>query len=63
MSRMHLRAQGTSNKMHVWLFGFAMLVCAFVNHLIDMPELFFSVPMENWWSNLDVEFFKAHGGS
>ena len=32
MSRVHLRAQGTSNKMHVWLLGFAMLTCASVNN-------------------------------
>ena len=38
------RARAT--KMHVWVLGFAMLICASVNHLIKM---------------LDVELFKAHG--
>ena len=28
MSRMHLRAQGTINKMHVWVLGFAIVTCA-----------------------------------
>ena len=54
MSRVHLRAQGTSNKMHVCVLGFAMLTCAYVNNPVEMPELFFSVPMENWWSLLGV---------
>ena len=62
MSRVHLRAQGTSNKMHVWLLGFAMLTCASVNNLVKMPELFFSVPMENWWSNLGVGLFRTPQG-
>ena len=51
-------AQGTSNKMHVWVLGCAMLTCASTN-LIEMPEWFFSVPMENWWSNLGVGLFRA----
>ena len=58
---MHLRAQGTSNKMHVWVLGFAMLICASVNRLIKMPELSSSVPIVNGWSNLDVGLFQAHG--
>ena len=39
MSRMHLRVRGTCNKMHVWVLDFAMLICASVNNLIEMPEL------------------------
>ena len=52
MSRMLLRAEGMSNKMHVWVLGFAMLICASVSHLIEMPESFLSVPMENFWKNM-----------
>ena len=50
---------GTSNNMHVWVLDFALLICASVNNLIEMPELFFIVPMENWWSNLGVGLFRA----
>ena len=49
-----LRAQCTSNKMQVWVLSFATLICASVRNLIEKPELFFSVPMENW-SNLALQ--------
>ena len=62
MSRMHLRAQGTINKMHAWALGFASVTCAFANNLIEMPEWFFSVPMQNLRSNLGVELFRVPQG-
>ena len=38
MSRLHLRAQGTINKVHVWVLAFAMETCASFNNHIGMPE-------------------------
>ena len=62
MSRMHVQAQGTINKMHVLVLGFAIVTCASANNLIEMPEWFFSVPMENLWSNLGVGLCTAPQG-
>ena len=36
-----------------------MVTCASPNNLIEMPEWFFKVPMENSWSNLGAEIFRV----
>ena len=58
----NIAVSSTINKMHVWVLGFAVETCASVNKLIEMLELFFTVPMENLCSNLDVELFREPQG-